>query len=297
MYLILNYKLNFDEKKNLEDIYEISTPIGKDILVELFDCEQLNKALKNNYSLGEDIHVYCIDGESLESDTDELNKTISYKFKIKSEVPFKLLKQSSKYINQNNFMVYKFCSTTKDLIIQNKWEQCIQGLVDSLDFETLIEVANFLKNIPKSTQDIDLINEAIEKIEYKALIESFNIDNLNIKDILKMQYVDDNIENIIISRVKSHIYSDSVGLEQIQEDICILKSVSHKDILKKLSSDYMNKFILIFSCMEANRKEGFRKIEILVEELIDFLKKFQYPYSHVEEKYNILIKQNKKLYF
>lgn len=297
MYLILNYKLNFDEKKNLGDIYEISTPIGRDILVELFDCEQLNKALKNNYSLGEDIHVYCIDGESLETDSDELSKKISYKFKVKSEVPFKLLKQSSKYINQNNFMVYKFCSTTKDLIIQNKWEQCIQGLVDSLDFETLIEVSNFLKNIPKSSQDIDLINEAIKKIEYKALIESFNINNLNIKDILKMQYVDENIENIIVARVKAHIYSDSLGLEQIKEDICVLKSISHKDILRKLSLDYMNKFILIFSCIETNRKECFRKIEVLIEELIDFLKKHKYHYSHIEEKYNILIKQNKKLYF
>lgn len=297
MYLVLNYRLNFDDEFDINNYYELSMHSSKNVFVDMFDCEELNKCLRDNYSLGEDIHVYCIEPETLTINQDELNEKSIYRFKIKSEVPFKILKSSSKYLNQNNFMVYRFCSSMQDLIKQNKWEQCVQGLINSLNFNSLIEVSNFLKDSPKSSKDEFIINKAIEEIEHKALLESFNIKGVDIKDIINISLKDKGSENLIISRIKSRIYSEIEDVESIFLDLKILKSIENTNILKELSLDYMNKIILIYCSASVGKKDILKKAELIVDDLIGYLESNNYEYCYIEEQYNNLIKQSKRLCF
>lgn len=297
MYLILNYELNFDKNNNLNDYYEVSIPENKNVLIDTFNCIDLNKALRESYLLGDDIHVYCINEETLSIQNDQINENTVYKFQIKSEVPFKILKESSKRLNQNNFMVYKFCSTINELICQNKWEKCIQGLLDNLDFNTLVEVSKFLRNMPKSTKNFDLINDAIEKMEDKLITKSFEVNNLDIEYIAKLLNENNSSKDLIKSRIKIYIYSDITSIEELDINIKILNNIDDKNILKELFLDCVNKLIILSYEIDYDRKEYFKKIEEIIDNIINYFKNNNCEYLSIQEKYASFIKLSKKLYF
>lgn len=297
MYIVLNYKLSFNKEQNENDYYEISMETDKKITLDSFDIVELNKIVKENYLLGDDIHVYCINENSIEKRINEIQSKTVYRFQIKSEVEFKVLKESSKYKNQSDFMVYKFCSTTEELILQNKWEKCVNGLIETLDFKTLLDVSNYLRDIPKNVQNMSLINEAIEKIEEKALIKSFETNPIDIRDIIRL--LDDNGKNdsLITSRLKIHIYSKYVDLESLEDEIKLLSSLKNKDLLNSLSEDYTNKLVIIYSSTDTEKKEVFKRCEYILDLIVEFLDTNAFDSFKIKEKYNFLLKQNKRLLF
>lgn len=297
MYIVLNYKLNFNKEQNEYDYYEISIDANKGITLDSFDIVELNKIVSDNYCLGDDIHVYCVDENSIEKKLSEIQNKVIYRFQIKSEVEFKMLKESSKYKNQNSFMVYRFCSTIEELILQNKWEKCVNGLIQTLDFKTLLDVSNYLRDMPKNVQNISLINQAIGKIEEKALIKSFETNPIDIGDIL--QLLDDNQTNdsLIISRLKIHIYSKCANLDILEHEVKLLSNLKNKNLLNSLSEDYANKFIIIYSSSDIEKKETFKRCEHILNILIEFLESNAFDPFKVKEKYNFLLKQNKRLPF
>lgn len=297
MYIVLNYKLNFNKEQNENDYYEISVETDKKITLDSFDIVELNRIVKENYLLGDDIHVYCINEDSIEKRINEIQSKTIYRFQIKSEVEFKVLKESSKYKNQSNFMVYKFCSTTEELILQNKWEKCVNGLIETLDFKTLLDVSNYLRDIPKNVHNMSLINEAIEKIEEKALMKSFETNPIDIKDIIKLLNDTHKNDSLIISRLKIHIYSKYVDLDILENEINMLSNLQNKNILNSLSEDYANKFVIMYSSSDVEKREVSKKCEDILGVIIQFLESNSFDASKIKEQYNFLLKQNKRLRF
>lgn len=297
MYIVLNYKLNFEKEKNEENYYEISIKSDKKVTLDSYDIVELNNMVKQNYSLGDDIHVYCIDENSIQKRINEIqNKTI-YKFQIKSEVEFKVLKESSKHKNLNNFMIYKFCSTIEELIIQNKWEKCVNGLIETLDFKTLLDISNYLRDLPKNSQNISIINEAIEKIEEKALIKSFDKNPIKIQDIIRLLDDNKNNESLIISRLKIHIYSSCLNLSNLEDEIQVLSNLKNKNLLNSLSEDYANKLIISRYSSDIEKKDMLKKSENIFNLIINFLEENAFDSFKIKEKYDFLLKQNKRLIF
>lgn len=297
MYIVLNYELKFKEEK--DNFHQISIDKDKDIILDYFDIVKLNKIVRENYKLGESIHVYCLDKDSFKKETNELDDKYIYKFKIKKEVSFKDLKYTSNHKQQNDFKVYKFCSMIDTLIQQNQWEKCIEGLIETLDFKNLIQISIYLRGIPKNQSNISLINSAIERIEEKALLKSFELNSVEIKDIIKLLDYQYTNESLIISRLKNHIYSEDIDLNVLENEIDILSELSNKNLLNALSEDYGNKLILIYSSTINNndKKEIFKKCESLFLNIIDFLEISQCDTNKIKEKYNFLVKQNKRLLF
>lgn len=297
MYIVLNYKLDFKKDINEENYYEISVNSDKKITLDSYDIVKLNNMVKENYSLGDDIHVYCINENSIQKRINEIQNKIIYKFQIKSEVEFKVLKESSKHKNLNNFMIYKFCSTIETLIVQNKWEQCVNGLIETLDFKTLLDISNYLRDLPKNSQNMSILNETSEKIEEKALIKSFDKNSIKMSDIIKLLDNNKNNESLIISRLKIHIYSSYLNLNSLEDEIKLLSNLKNKNLLNVLCEDYANKLIISQSSSEIERKEIFKKSEYIFGLLINFLEENSFDSFNIKEKYNFLVKQNKRLIF
>lgn len=297
MYIVLNYELKFKDEK--DNFHQISIDKEKDIILDYFDIVKLNQIVRENYQLGENIHVYCIEKDTFKKETNELDNKHIYKFKIKKEVSFKDLKYTSNHKQQNDFKVYKFCSMIDKLIQQKQWEKCIEGLIESLDFKNLIKVSVYLRSIPKNQSNLLLINNAIEKIEEKALLKSFELNSVEIKDIIKLLDYQYTNESLIISRLKNHIYSEDIDLTILEKEINMLSELSNKNLLSVLSEDYGNKLILIYSSTinNSDKKEIFKKCEILFLNIIDFLEISQCDTNNIKEKYNFLVKQNKRLLF
>lgn len=300
MYIVLNYKLILKNENNKSNYYEISMDKDKEIISTSYDVVKLSKIVRENYSLGEDIHVYCIDEYSFEQKTNEIQNKNIYKFKVKAEVGFKDLKSTSRLYSKNDFMVYKFCSNIEKLIFQKEWDKCLAGLVESLDFKTLLDIAIYLKNLPKNQNNISLINDAIDKIEEKALLKSFETNSVKVDDLIKLLDGSYKNELLVISRLKNHIYSGYTDLDVLNNEVNILSELSNKNIFKHLSEDYADKLILIYSsCNNINseKKEIFKKCESTFNKIVIFLEENQFDSSKIKEKYEFLMKQKKRLLF
>ena len=254
MYIVLNYKLNFSAKNNANDFYEICVDYDKNIISPIYDIVELSNIVENNYSLGESIYVYCIDENTLNETIDDFKKKRIYKFQVKSYVNFKLLKESSKYENKNQFMIYKFCSTIDSLISENKWDKCVDGLVETLDYSSLLKISEYLKYTPKNSDTISHISNAVKKIEATIVIKSFDINNIEIIDIVKLLNSDINNKNLLVVRLKNHIY-DEIDLETLEEEINYLTSTPHTNLLSYIYQDYINKLIILNYNIEDDDKK------------------------------------------
>lgn len=297
MYIVLNYKLNFSREQSEFNYFEISSNSNKMITLDSFDIVELSKIVKNNYLLGEDIHVYCLNKNTFEKNINEMQDKITYKFQVKSEVDFKILKESSNYKNQNTFMVYRFCSMIEDLIYSNRLKGCVNRLVESLDFKTLLEISNYLKNLPKNINNLSSINNAIEKIEEKALIKSFEVNCIELEDIIELLSYDCKCKNLILSRIKIHLYSRYVDFNILEKEINMLVNIPNKQILHLLSEDYVNKLILLYSTSNEEKKDVLKKCESILRMIINFLDTNSFDSSKITEQHNFLLKQNRRLLF
>lgn len=292
MYIVLNFKLNFNETTNKLDFYEISMDKDKKIISDFFDISELNSIVKNSYKLGDEIHVYCINDETLQKKLNVSSNKIIYKFQIKSYVEFRILKESSKSESQNQFMLYRFCSTIDNLIEKNKWDKCINGLLDTLDLDSLLSVSEYLEYIPKSSINLPYITNALEKIKNKALIKSFEIDEIDIKKIASL--VDINA-HLVISRIKIHLYSNITDIDSLEKELDFLIDIWDKNLIKLLYKDYINKLALINCYSEQfDKKDTLKKSELILTKIT---KCVDLNSDEINEKFNSLFKQNKRLLF
>ena len=293
MYIVLNYKLNFNEQTNSSDFYEICVDSDKDIISDMYDIIELSNIVENNYSLGESIYVYCIKEETLNEIVDEFKKKRIYKFQVKSYVKFKILKESSKHQNKNQFMMYKFCSTIDKLISENKWDKCVDGLIETLDYKSLLKVSEYLKYTPKNSDTINHITSAVKKIENTIVIKSFDIKDMNICDIVKLLNSDVTNKNLLISRLKSHIY-DEIDLNTLEKEINYLIEISHIDLLRYMYKDYLNKLIVLnYNTDDSNKKDYLLKSNAILDEISFYIDKEN---NNLSEQFNSIFKQNKRLF-
>lgn len=292
MYIVLNYDLNID-KSDKPIYHKIRINQKERVICNSFDIAELSKILSKNYVLGDDIHVYYI--ESLESTRDNDTDTITHSFYIQSEVEFRILKESSQRKNINDFMVYRLCSTVDELITQQKWDKCIEGLINSSDLKHLIKVYTYLNenyNKPKYSTDI---SNTIERIQEKVLTKLFDNNCIDIVDVVEFL----NRENcsLILSKLKLHIYSEDTNFNVLEHDIDVISTSSKISLLCPLFRDYTDKAILIYFYCDANKKESFLRCQLFLKKIIDILDKNNLDSSIITEKYTFFLNHKKWLLF
>lgn len=293
MYIVLNYKLNFSAKSNSDDFYEICVDYDKNIISPIYDIVELSDIVENNYSLGESIYVYCIDENTLNETIDDFKKKRIYKFQVKSYVNFKILKESSKYENKNQFMMYKFCSTIDSLISENKWNKCVDGLVETLDYNSLLKISEYLKYIPKNSETINHISNAVKKIEATIVIKSFDINNIDIIDIVKLLNSDINNKSLLIVRLKNHIY-DEIDLKTLEGEINYLTSTPYTNLLSYVYQDYINKLVILnYNIDDDNKKYHISKSNEILEKISSYIGDTNLGLNN---KFNSIFKQTKRLF-
>lgn len=293
MYIVLNYKLNFSAKNNSNDFYEICVDYDKNIISPIYDIGELSNIVESNYFLGESIYVYCIDEDTFNEIFDDFKKKKIYKFKVKSYVSFKILKESSKYENKNQFMMYKFCSTIDSLISENKWDKCVDALVETLDYNSLLKISEYLKYIPKNSETINHISNAVKKIEATIVIKSFDIDNIEIIDIVKLLNSDINNRSLLIIRLKNHIY-DEVDLKTLEDEINYLTSTPYTNLLSYVYQDYINKLIILnYNISDYNKKYCISKSNEILEKIASYIGDTN---LELNNKFNSIFKQSKRLF-
>lgn len=293
MYIVLNYKLNFSAKSNSNDFYEISVDYDKSIISPIYDIVELSDIVEKNYSLGESIYVYCIDESTLNEIVDNFKKKKIYKFQVKSYVNFKILKESSKYENKHQFMIYKFCSTIDSLISENKWDKCVDGLIETLDYNSLLKISEYLKYIPKNSETISHISNAVKKIEATIVIKSFDINNIEVIDIIKLLNSDINNKGLLVARLKKHIY-DEINLETLEEEINYLTSTSHTNLLSYIYEDYINKLVILnYNIEDEDKKAYISKSNEILEKISSYIGDID---LELNNKFNSIFKQSKRLF-
>lgn len=296
MYIVLNYKLEYTESEVNDTVYHISCPLDRHIILDAFNAETINTIVKSYYKLGEEIHVYAICEDEFRQNTDTLKNKISYDFKIRKEVPFWMLRDSSDEKNLTTIRIYQFCSMVKYLIAKGRFEECIKGLIDALELEELLEVLEFLKDIPKSDKEQLIIENSIEEIKSNALLKYLNCDTISIDTMINLLSNNKQKRTIIISKMKSQI-SSRATLEDLENDIDFLERIHDKSVLSELSIDYINKLTLLYLENYSEDKDYLKQCKKLAEKLIECLKLNKYDSSELERKYAILKKQERKYIF
>lgn len=304
MYLILNQDLKTKDRV-FEDMYQVSISSNKDVFVEMFDMEEFNNRLLKNYSLGEDIHVYLIDENSIKKKEDVLSENLIYTFKVLREVSFKILKSTSLYLEENVFMMYKFCSSIDSLIASGKWDKCVEGLINSLDFFKLVKIFDFLKSKTKTSSNIDIINKTIESVRENLILKSFDEVNIDFKCYLMLISLDSKYFNLLISRIKLSIYKDVCSLEDIEDIIKSIQIYNKNFLFKFLSLEILERVLVLKSQMNYPKKifnEFYDSIyNIIKSELMDGESEklgidFKEYYKDIESLNESIIKSNKKLH-
>lgn len=304
MYLILNQDLKTKDKV-FEDMYQVSISSNKDVFVEIFDMEEFNNRLLKNYNLGEDVHVYLIDENSIKKREDTLSKNVVYTFKVLREVSFKILKNTSLYLEENIFMMYKFCSSIDSIIASGKWDKCVEGLINSLDFFKLIKIFDFLKSTTKTSSNIETINKTVESIRENLILKSFDEVDINFKYYLMLISLDSKYFNLLISRIKLSIYKDVSSLEDIEDIIKYIQIYNKKFLFKFISIEILESILLLKSQINYPRKafnEFYEniyntvKFELVNNESKELGLDFEKYYNDIESLNEAIIKSNKKLH-
>ena len=293
MYIVLNYKLNFNENTNSNDFYEICVDSNRNIIANMYDIIQLSDIVENNYQLGESIYVYGIKKDTLNEVIDEFKKKKIYKFQVESYVKFKILKESSKHQNKNQFMMYKFCSTIDKLIAENKWDMCVDGLIETLDYKSLLKVSEYLRYTSKNSDTINHISNAIKKIENTIVVKLFEIKNIDIYDIIKLLNSSETNKDLLISRLKTHIYSE-INLDELEKEVQYLIEMCPNSLLEYIYKDYINRLVILnYNVDELNKKNYLIKSNAILNEISLNINKEN---NDLIEKFNSIFKQNKRLF-